>query len=96
MTFFKHHQGKRGFHVLTETSSWSMLFFTCGYSPADVSDVVQEAMHKFLESRGVLVGKDYYPNGPADQQVRAFKGHSLLGPDLNSPCICLNQTFKGK
>ena len=60
------------------------------------ADVVQEAMRKFLESRGVLAGKDYYPDGPADQQVRAFEGHSLLGPDPNSPRICLNQTFKGK
>lgn len=60
------------------------------------TDVAQEAMRKFLESRGVLVRKDYYPDGAADQLVRAYEEHRLLGPDLNAPRICLNQTFKGE
>jgi hypothetical protein len=32
VTFFQHRQEKRGFHVLTRTSSWTCVIFTCGYS----------------------------------------------------------------
>lgn len=60
------------------------------------TDVVQDAMRKFLESRGVLAGKDYFPDGAGEEHVRAYEKHHLLGPDLNAPRICLNQTFKGK
>jgi hypothetical protein len=93
MTFFQHCQEKRGFRVLTRTSSWTCVIFTDGLV---ATDVAQEAMRKFLESRGVLAGKDYYPDGAAEQLVKAYEEHSLLGPDPNAPRICLNQTFKGK
>jgi hypothetical protein len=64
--------------------------------PILAANVAQEAMRKFLEDKGVLAGKDYYPDGAEDQQVRAYEKHDLLGPDQNAPRICLSQTFKGK
>jgi hypothetical protein len=58
--------------------------------------VAQEAMRKFLDSRGALAKKDYYPDEPEDELVRAYEEHHLLGPDPDAPRICLKQTFKGK
>ena len=64
--------------------------------PILATDVAQEAMRKFLESKGVLAVKDYYPDGPEDQLVRAYEKHGYFGPDLDAPRICLSQTFRGK
>lgn len=64
--------------------------------PILAADVAQEAMRKFLESKGVLAVKDYYPDDPEDQHVRAYEKHGFFGPDLDAPRICQSQTFKGK
>jgi hypothetical protein len=53
-------------------------------------------MRKFLESKGVLVKKDYFPNEPEVRLVDAFEDHGIMGLDPNSPHVCLMQTFKGK
>jgi len=53
-------------------------------------------MQKSLESKGVLVKKDYFPDEPKARLVDVFKDHGILGPDPNSPHVCLMQTFKGK
>ena len=53
-------------------------------------------MRKFLESKGVLVKKDYFPDEPKAWLVDAFEDHGISGPDPNSPHVCLTQTFKGK
>src|SRR6266404_7362209 len=53
-------------------------------------------MHKFLESKGVLATKDYFPEVPDEGQVKAYKEHGVAGPDPSAPHICLEQTFKGK
>jgi len=53
-------------------------------------------MQKFLESKGVLAKKDYFPDEPEARLVNAFEDHGIMGPDPNSPHVCLTQTFKGK
>ena len=53
-------------------------------------------MQKFLESKGVLVKKDYFPDEPKARLVNVFEDHGIMGPDPNSPRVCLMQTFKGK
>jgi len=53
-------------------------------------------MWKFLESKGVLVEKSYFSDEPEARLVDAFEDHGISGPDPNSPCVCLTQTFKGK
>jgi hypothetical protein len=53
-------------------------------------------MRKFLESKGVLAKKDYFPDDPEARLVDAFEDHGIMGPDPNSPRVCLTQTFKGK
>ena len=53
-------------------------------------------MRKFLESKGVLAKKDYFPDEPEARLVDAFEDHGIMGPDPNSPRVCLTQTFKGK
>ena len=53
-------------------------------------------MQKFLESKGVLAKKDYFPDEPKARLVNAFEDHGIMGPDPNSPRVCLMQTFKGK
>jgi hypothetical protein len=53
-------------------------------------------MRKFLKSKGVLAKKDYFPDKPEARLVDAFEDHGIMGPDPNSPCVCLMQTFKGK
>lgn len=60
------------------------------------ADIAQEAMRKFLDSKGVLTKNGYYPEDAEDQHVRAYEDHDLLGPDLNAPRICQSQSFKGK
>ncbi|KAI9439048.1 hypothetical protein H4582DRAFT_2056894 [Lactarius indigo] len=58
--------------------------------------LVDEAMHKFLESMGVLTTKDYSPGHPNQGIVKAYEEHGLLGLDPSIPHICLKQAFKGK
>jgi hypothetical protein len=91
--FLQNRQERRGFRVLTRTNSWMYVVFTSGIV---ATNDAQEAMRKFLESRGVLAGKDYFPDGAVEEHVRAYETHHLLGPDPKAPRICLNQTFKGK
>ncbi len=59
-------------------------------------DAIQEAMHKFLESEGVLATKDYFPDEPDEERVKAYEEHGLLGLDPSAPHICSKQTFRGK
>ncbi|KAH8994145.1 hypothetical protein EDB86DRAFT_2829962 [Lactarius hatsudake] len=61
-----------------------------------ISRFSNEAMHKFLESEGVLVTKDYFPDDADEGRVKAYEEHGLLGPDPSTPRICLKQMFKGK
>ena len=61
-----------------------------------VIDVKQEAMRKFLESKGVLPTFNYTPNDPDERQVRAYEEFGLPGPDPSAPRVSLQQTFKGK
>jgi hypothetical protein len=53
-------------------------------------------MWKFLESKGALAKKDYFPDEPKARLVDAFEDHGIMGLDPNSPHVCLTQTFKGK
>ena len=53
-------------------------------------------MRKFLESKGALVTKVYFPENPDEGRVKAYEEHGLVGPDLRAPCVCWNQTFKGR
>ena len=53
-------------------------------------------MHKFLDSKGVLVNQDHFPGVPEDRLVDAFKNHGIRGLDPNAPHICLTRTFRGK
>lgn len=53
-------------------------------------------MRKFLESKGALATKDYFPEDPDEGRVKAYEEHGLVGPDPRAPRICLNQTFRGK
>ncbi|KAH9954515.1 hypothetical protein BC827DRAFT_1272546 [Russula dissimulans] len=57
---------------------------------------VDITMCKFLEKKGVLATKDYFPDKPSQRLVDAFEEHGVAGPDPNSPRVCLTQTFKGK
>ena len=60
------------------------------------ADIAQEAMHKFLDSKGDLMKNSYYPEDTENQHVRVYKNHNFFGPNLNGPCICQSQLFKGK
>ena len=60
------------------------------------SDTTQEAMRDFLDLKGVRATKDYYPNPPDEELVKAFEEHGLIGPNPNTPCVCLTQDFGGK
>ena len=51
-------------------------------------------MRKFLERKGVLATKNYIPRAPDEQLVRVFEDHGIVGPDPNTPRVCLTQTFK--
>src|SRR5216683_727928 len=53
-------------------------------------------MRKFLESKGVLAKTDYFPDEPEARLVNVFEDHGIMGPDPNSPHVCLTWTFKGK
>ena len=53
-------------------------------------------MRKFLESKGALVTKVYFPENPDEGRVKAYEEHGLVGPDLRAPRVCWNQTFKGR
>jgi hypothetical protein len=44
-------------------------------------------MRKFLESKGVLAKKDYFPDEPEARLVNAFEDHGIMGPDPNSPHV---------
>lgn len=53
-------------------------------------------MRKFLQTKGVLATKGYFPDEPEQRLVDAFEEHGVAGPGPNSPRVCLTQTFKGK
>jgi hypothetical protein len=53
-------------------------------------------MRQFLESKGILVMKDYFPEAPDANHVKAFEDHNMMGPDPDAPRVCLKQTFKEK
>lgn len=53
-------------------------------------------MRKFLESKGTLAVKNYFPEDPEDRLVRAYEELGLIGPDPSAPRISLKQTFKEK
>ena len=53
-------------------------------------------MRKFLEKKGVLACKDYFPDEPKEQHVKIFRDHGAIGPDPNVPHVSLRQTFNGK
>jgi hypothetical protein len=53
-------------------------------------------MRKFLEKKGVLACKDYFPDEPEERHVRIFGDHGAIGPDPNAPRVSLRQTFNGK
>jgi hypothetical protein len=87
------HRGRKRSLVLTRTNLW-----TCVVSPyiKVTTDVTQEAMRKFLESKGVLASKDYLPDEPEGRLVDAFEEYGIVGPSPIAPRVCLTQTFKGK
>jgi hypothetical protein len=53
-------------------------------------------MRNFLENKGALVTKGYFPSEPERRLVDTFEEHGVSGPDPNFPRISLTQTFKGK
>jgi hypothetical protein len=53
-------------------------------------------MRKFLERKGGLARKNYFPDEPGEQLVKAFEDHGVIGPDPNAPRVSLRQTFNGK
>lgn len=89
------HRGRKRSLVLTRTNLWTCVVSPCIKVTTD-ADVTQEAMRKFLESRGVLASKDYLPDEPEGRLVDEFEEYGIVGPSSIAPRVCLTQTFKGK
>ncbi|KAI0245989.1 hypothetical protein BJV78DRAFT_1158228 [Lactifluus subvellereus] len=56
---------------------------------ANHDKLIDEAMCKFLERKGVLACKNYFPDEPGEQLVKAFEDHDVIGPDPNAPHVSL-------
>lgn len=53
-------------------------------------------MRKFLDNKGALARRDFFPDEPDKRMVDAFEQYGVGGPNPDAPRVSLTQTFKGK
>ena len=68
----------------------------CVFYSLLATDTAQEAMRDFLDQKGVRAKRNYYPDPPDEQHVRAYEELGLVGPPMDAPRVCLTQTLGGK